>query len=112
MLNKELHEKCKSLLDKLYGQCSYPQYVVAIDFAIRTCSKIFKHGSIFHYINSNLPATNFDSMLILKICEYYLDGNGEKRNLNEDIFPIINALSGNKESLIADDLKQLFLNEV
>ncbi|AKA69725.1 hypothetical protein [Clostridium scatologenes] len=110
MLNKVTHEKYKILLNELYCKCNYQEFVIAFNMALRAHQRILKQESVFDYANFNLNVINTENMLIPSVFEYYLNGNGEKENLNEDVFPLINVLCGNKASDTADELRQLFLN--
>lgn len=110
MQNKCRHDICEKLLDNLYSRCSYGEFTAAVDFAIRAYERISKNDMIFNADNLYLKLVNCEDKLIYTVFKYYLDGNGKEEYLNEDIFPIINVLSGNKSSISATELKQLFLN--
>ncbi len=110
MLNNRAYDKCEKLLDKLYSKCTYNEFVVAFDFAVRAYQRISKNDSVFDYNNFYLGVIRCEDRLISTVCKYYLDGNGKKENLNEDIFPIINVLAGNKDSILSKELKKIFLN--
>lgn len=110
MLDKREYSKCEKLLDKLYSKCTYNEFLVAFDVAVRAYQRISKNDSIFYRNNFYLGVISCEDRLISTVCDYYLNGNGQKENLNEDIFPMINILSGNKDSILAKELKKLFLN--
>ncbi|WP_123054094.1 hypothetical protein [Clostridium sp. JN-1] len=110
MLNKRVHDKCEKLLDKLYGECTYNEFAAAFDVAVRAYQRISKNDPIFYHNNFYLGVISCEDRLISAVCNYYLDGNGQKENLKEDIFPMINILSGNKDSILAKELKNLFLS--
>lgn len=110
MLYRREYNKCEKLLDKLYSKCTYNEFLIAFDIAVRTYQRISRNDLIFYRNNFYLGVIRCEDKLISIVCEYYLSGNGQKQNLNEDIFPMINILSGNKDSIVSNELKELFLN--
>lgn len=95
------------LLCKLYENCNYNDFQIAVDFALRASQRI-REDDIFNLGNVYLRVINCEDKLISDLFEYYLDGKGEKENLREDIFPIINVLSHCDENIVANELRNMF----
>ncbi|AYD41462.1 hypothetical protein D4Z93_09670 [Clostridium fermenticellae] len=108
MLRINKYEKCEKLLDKLYSKCSYNEFLIAFDVAVRAYYRIVNNDFVFYDSNFYMGRISCEDRLISTVCNYYLKGNGKRENLDEDIFTMINVLSGNKESIEANELRGLF----
>jgi hypothetical protein len=109
-MNENLIIKGENLLSKLYEKTSYNGFVVALDCAFRVFQRISRNDSVFRTRNYYLNIISCEDRLISTIFEYYLQGKGNKEDLNEDVFPLIHVLSGCENDETTKELKNLFLS--
>lgn len=109
MVSCNILHRYEKLFIRLYSKATYNDFQVAMDFAIRAFNRISKHDLDFRSANFYLSVINCEDRIISSVCEYYLEGRGEEQYLNEDVFQMIDVLSGHSNDITVIELKQLFL---